>query len=53
MHACIRRYVVLAILLVRGLTLEGASIGLRFYLEPRFEQVTPQALKPWTHPSSC
>ena len=32
-------YVVLLILLVRGLTLRGASVGLQFYLEPSFQQV--------------
>ena len=32
-------YFVLAILLVRGLTLPGASTGLRFYLTPRFDQI--------------
>ena len=33
-------YIVLAILLVRGLTLEGASVGLSFYLSPSFEKLT-------------
>ena len=32
-------YFVLAILLVRGLTLEGAWLGLRYYLEPRFDRL--------------
>ena len=32
-------YFVLAILLVRGLTLPGAWLGLRFYLEPRFDRL--------------
>jgi len=30
---------VLAIMLVRGLTLEGASIGLKWYLTPRFDKL--------------
>ncbi|KAL1503922.1 hypothetical protein AB1Y20_012383 [Prymnesium parvum] len=33
-------YVVLFILLVRGLTLEGASTGLRYYLTPDFSKLT-------------
>ena len=32
-------YLVLVILLVRGLTLDGADIGLKFYLTPRFDQL--------------
>jgi len=32
-------YLVLAIMLVRGLTLEGASIGLKWYLTPRFDKL--------------
>lgn len=32
-------YFVLAVLLGRGLTLRGASIGLEFYLEPRFDRL--------------
>lgn len=32
-------YFVLAVLLIRGLTLRGASAGLRFYLEPRFDRL--------------
>ena len=32
-------YFVLAILLVRGLTLPGASAGLHFYLSPRFDRL--------------
>ena len=32
-------YIVLAILLVRGLTLEGASVGLSFYLSPSFDKL--------------
>jgi len=32
-------YVVLLIMLVRGLTLEGASVGLRWYLTPRFDRL--------------
>ena len=32
-------YIVLVILLIRGLTLPGASVGLRFYLEPKFDQL--------------
>jgi SNF family Na+-dependent transporter len=32
-------YIVLTILLVRGLTLPGAEVGLRFYLEPKFDKL--------------
>ena len=38
-------YAVLAILLFRGLTLPGASLGLRFYLQPRFDKLFD--LKVW------
>ena len=42
-------YILMLILLVRGLTLDGAGDGIRFYLEPSAEKLTDQnvrALKP-------
>ena len=33
-------YVMLTVLLVRGCTLEGASLGIEFYLKPDFDRLT-------------
>ena len=32
-------YLVLVILLIRGCTLEGSELGIRYYLEPDFERL--------------
>ena len=33
-------YVMLTVLLIRGCTLEGASLGIEFYLNPDFDRLT-------------
>ena len=33
------RYVVLTILFVRGMTLEGASTGIKYYLTPQWDKI--------------
>ena len=38
-------YILMLILLVRGLTLDGASDGIRFYLEPSAEKLKDQNVR--------
>ena len=38
-------YILMLILLVRGLTLDGASDGIRFYLEPSAEKLRDQNVR--------
>ena len=33
-------YVMLTIILIRGVTLEGAGVGLEFYMKPKLDELT-------------
>lgn len=38
-------YVMLTVLLIRGCTLEGAWVGIEFYLKPDFDRLTDGAVR--------
>ena len=42
-------YVVLAILLVRGVTLDGASDGIKYYLTPNFTRLQDSGVRSSSH----